>query len=328
MKKKSRFILPVLLPLFLAGLFNLNSCAPSRNGVTGRANPYPAQEKTAAGKLFVWEIIQGKKKSYILGSLHFLKKESYPLAETIEKAFSQSDVLVVETLVEPAKRVSITMAKGIYRADDPRTLENQVSPATYRAVQERLQKSHIDIQLFAKFKPWYLAQTLGIMNIMKAGFHPSSGIDVYFLEKAKEKKEILALEKLEEQIDFYDHLPPRVNEAYLIANLQTSSGSGLENLEMEHLAAAWSAGDTRAVGRLLLQEIQKKPGLEILYEKLIYERNRNMAERIAGHLNTPGKRFFFVVGAYHLVGKRGILRLLKDKGFQLNQLYEIKESRI
>ncbi|MCX6579194.1 MAG: TraB/GumN family protein [Candidatus Aminicenantes bacterium] len=328
MKKKSRFSLPVLLPLLLVGLFNLNSCSLSRNGVTDRVNPYPARGKTTAGKLFVWEINLGKKKSYILGSLHFFKKESYPLAETIEKAYSQSDVLIVETLVEPTKRVSITLAKGIYPADDPRTLENQVNPATYRSVQERLQKSHMDIRLFAKFKPWYLAQTLAIMNIMKAGFHPGSGIDVYFLEKAKEKKEILALEKLEEQIDFYDRFPPRVNEAYLLANLQTSSGSGLENLEMEHLTAAWSAGDTRAVERLLLREIQKKPYLEILYEKLIYERNRNMTERIAGHLNTPGKRFFFVVGAYHLVGKRGILRLLKEKGFQLNQLYEIKESRI
>jgi len=55
-----------------------------------------------------------------------------------------------------------------------------------------------------------------------------------------------------------------------------------------------------------------------VYEKLLYERNNTMATRIEGFLKAGG-RYFVVVGAGHLVGKKGIIELLKKKGYPVEQ---------
>ncbi|MGA2330770.1 MAG: TraB/GumN family protein, partial [Syntrophales bacterium] len=56
-----------------------------------------------------------------------------------------------------------------------------------------------------------------------------------------------------------------------------------------------------------------------IYDKLIYKRNRNMAQKIEGYLKTNGT-YFVVVGAVHLLGDKGIIQLLKDKGYSVEQL--------
>jgi len=56
-----------------------------------------------------------------------------------------------------------------------------------------------------------------------------------------------------------------------------------------------------------------------IYEKLIYKRNRNMALRIEGFLGTNGT-YFVVVGAAHLLGDRGIIQLLREKWYTVEQL--------
>jgi len=313
----------------LIGLVILTGCIYSRGFTHEQVSirPNPGEKKPKEKKLFLWKIEPGNKNgnkkqtSFILGSVHFFKKKFYPLDNAIEKAFARSAVLAVETHVPPVQRLTVTMEKGIYKADQPQSLENQVSVKTYGLVQEKLKTFGMDIKLFKKFKPWYLAQTISYMNIMARGFQPAHGLDVYFLEKARKApdKTIIALEKLEEQIDFYDTLPPRVNEDYLLSSLDKTTGSE-ENQGIEAIAAAWSRGDTREMERLLHREINKKPGLEMLYEKLIYERNRNMAARISSLLKTGDKSYFFLVGAFHLAGKQGIIQLLKDNGFRLHQL--------
>ena len=56
-----------------------------------------------------------------------------------------------------------------------------------------------------------------------------------------------------------------------------------------------------------------------VYEKLIYERNRRMVSKIQDFLGT-GDTYFIVVGAGHLVGSEGIIRLLEKRGYRVEQL--------
>jgi uncharacterized protein YbaP (TraB family) len=56
-----------------------------------------------------------------------------------------------------------------------------------------------------------------------------------------------------------------------------------------------------------------------IYEKLIYGRNKNMASKIEDFLKTKDA-YFVIVGAGHLVGDRGIVEMLKKKGYSIDQL--------
>ena len=56
------------------------------------------------GKSFLWKVQSKTNTLYILGSVHFLKKEMYPLNKKIEDAFDKSEVLVVEANInDPAQ---------------------------------------------------------------------------------------------------------------------------------------------------------------------------------------------------------------------------------
>ena len=56
-----------------------------------------------------------------------------------------------------------------------------------------------------------------------------------------------------------------------------------------------------------------------IYEKLIITRNRNMVSKIENYLQSKAT-YFVVVGAGHLTGTKGIIQLLKDRGYSVEQL--------
>ena len=60
------------------------------------------------------------------------------------------------------------------------------------------------------------------------------------------------------------------------------------------------------------------PELKVFYEKVIFERNERMAERL-GVLAQDGRLRFAVIGAGHLVGPRGIPALLHAQGFRIQR---------
>ncbi len=269
------------------------------------------------GKSFLWEIQADASKSYILGSVHLLKKEMYPLKAAVEKAFTDSDVLVVEADVSADKMMDVaalTMKKGFYVGEE--TLKDNISANTYNLVKDWLKKNNMDIEGFHKFKPWMLALTITSMELVKMGFDPNYGIDKYFLEKAAGKKEILELEGIQFQLNLFDGLTREENDQFLFASLQEISGP---KEEFDRMIEVWLKGDADLMEDLVTKNIQKFPKLKNLYQKLTDDRNVKMLEKILSFLDQD-KTYLIVVGAAHLVGKKGIIQLLRDRGFSLKQL--------
>jgi hypothetical protein len=81
------------------------------------------------------------------------------------------------------------------------------------------------------------------------------------------------------------------------------------------MLAAWQNGDTRALARLLDEDFRDYPGLD---DKLIYERNERWADKVSAMLGV-GDDVLLVVGALHLVGPRGLPRLLERRGYRVRR---------
>ncbi len=278
---------------------------------------YGQEKKGDTGKSFLWEIEGKAGKSYLLGSIHLLKKEHYPLKAAIEDAFEQTDVLAVEIDISPDKIMSQGMAllqKGMYTGEE--TLEGNISPKTYGLTEKKLKELGMDIEGFKKFRPWLLAMTILRMELAKLGFSPDYGIDMYFLKRASGKKEIAELEGAEFQLKLFDGLSKAENESFLLSNIMEADMMGKE---LDNMIDAWSTGDTKRLQRLLTENFQKTPGLDDLYKKLLDDRNEGMVEKIVNYLKS-GKTYFIVAGAGHMVGEKGIVRLLEAKGIKTKQL--------
>lgn len=286
---------------------------------------YARNQGANSEKIFLWQLDYQANKSYILGSVHFLKKEMYPLPIKIEEAFEQSDVLVVEADISDANMsrfLRLTMEKGMYTGEE--TLKQNLSEKTYQLTETVLKKNSIDIAFYQKFKPWFLALTISGIELMKMGYNPNFGVDKYFIDRVSAapvdgispKKEILELEGIAFQIDLFDCFSKEENDDFLFYSLQEIFQ--YQN-EIDHLVAAWRSGDAAKMEQLLKINLDKFSELTPMYKKFIDDRNISMTEKILHFLKTD-KMYFIMVGAAHLIGNQGILRLLEQKGVSVSQL--------
>jgi uncharacterized protein YbaP (TraB family) len=267
-------------------------------------------------KNFLWKVESKTGAVYLLGSLHFLKKEAYPLNRTIEDAFERSDVLAVEANVNDIKQIDISkfMENALYPDDD--TLEKHVSRETYALTKKEFEGLGLPIELAKKEKPWFLALTLSSLELLRSGFDPNYGIDMHFLSKAKERKRIVELESLDYQIKLLSGFSDSEQEDFL---LYTLNDTKTVREATDELLQAWETGDVKKLESVLAKYAGEGEGTSPFYEKLIFERNRTMALKIEEFLKTK-ETYFVVVGAGHLVGDKGIIELLRRKGYRVKQL--------
>ena len=195
-----------------------------------------------------------------------------------------------------------------------KTLNETLSPATYQAVRQKVESLGMDIAALKRMKPWFLSLSLVVMKMQQLGYDAQHGVDRHLFDRArKSKKEILGLETADFQINLLDSLPAKTQEESL---LQTLKELDQFETEFEQVVRAWAAGHQKQLDNLLLESFKEYPDV---YAKLISERNRNWLPKIESHFQ-GGNKTLVVVGAAHLVGRDGVVELLKRKGYSVEQL--------
>ena len=269
-----------------------------------------------AEKNFLWRVQSKRNTVYVLGSIHLLKKDIYPLSRTIEGAFEKSDVLAVEANVNDISRLDIgkLMESAFYPVSD--SLEKHVSGKTFSLIKEETARAGLPMELVYNQKPWFLGLTLESIELMKSGYDPNYGIDKHFLSKAEGRKKISELESLDYQINLLAGLNDEEQELFLLYTLRELR---ILVQEVDKLVDAWKSGAVEKMESTITKSLAEDRRFYTIYDKLIYKRNRNMAQKIEGYLKTNGT-YFVVVGAAHLLGDKGIIQLLKDRGYSVEQL--------
>lgn len=268
------------------------------------------------GKVFLWEASSAKNIVYILGSLHLARPSLYPLDNRIEDAFARSDALVVEVNIEaqdPIVLQQMFIERGVY--SDGSTIRDHLSEETFKLVVEKIGGLDLGLTQMVLFKPWFLAITLVTLELVKLGFNPEYGVDKHFLIKAKDKK-ILELESVEYQLNLFDGFTDKQQDLLLFSTLLDLN---IIEKEMDDLIEAWENGDAVKTEEILMQGLNEYPEILPIVDKIFYQRNIKMAAKIENYLDTSDT-YFVVVGAGHLVGEKGIIQLLKRKGYLIQQL--------
>ena len=267
-------------------------------------------------KNFLWKVQSKTNTVYLLGSVHFMKKEIYPLNTQIEDAFQHSDVLVVEADINDVSRIDLQKMLGSAFYFEGDSLEKHISPETLERVKKEYDEFGMPSLLIATQKPWFLALTLTSLKLVQLGFDPAYGIDVHFLSAASGKKNIKELESIDYQIDLLSGFSDSEQEAFLLYTL-----NDMNSLEKntDALIHAWKTGDVRRMELIIEKNIQDDSTVAAMYDKLLYTRNKNMVSKITEYLQTH-ETYFVIVGAGHVVGEKGIVELLKKKGYLVEQL--------
>jgi uncharacterized protein len=271
-----------------------------------------------APKSFLWKVEAKDGTAYVLGSIHVANKDFYPLNQAIETAFESSPVLAVEVNIndiDPLSMTSVVVESAMYQNGE--TLKDHLSPETYELVSKKLNEYGVDISTLDQSKPWFAAMMISNLELQKMGFDPLYGIDKHFLDLAEEKnKKIVELESFDFQIRLLDQFSDKDQELFLSYEMKNDEAA---QKETQQLIDAWKMGDAEGMNALLYQPLKENPDLLPVYTQLFYERNEAIAGKIEEYLNTK-ETHFVVVGSGHLVGEKGIISLLKKKGYKVTQL--------
>ena len=138
-------------------------------------------------KNFLWRVEgPGGSVAYLLGSLHVLTPDFYPLSPEINQAFAGAKTLVEEIdLDEMTDPAQMRNALGKAMLTDGRTLEQLIAPATFAEVARRAQSFGLPMASLQRMKPWLVAITLLEPSLQAAGFKADLGIDQHFFDRAK-----------------------------------------------------------------------------------------------------------------------------------------------
>ena len=262
----------------------------------------------------LWSIKTQSNKIFLLGSIHVLKQETYPLDPTIEKAYASSERIIFETdiaaMQDPAMQAKM-LELGMFPAEH--SLFENIARDTRQQLEKKIGALGLPLEAFSRFKPWFVALTLTTLELQRLGYNLQYGIDVYFFGKARSGgKEIGFLEPPEYQIDLLGNMANKDQNDFL---KQTLKDLELISELAGDLVNSWKSGDADKLHELLHKSFKDYPNLN---DRLLIQRNRKWVKEVEAAMR-QNKNVLFVVGAGHLVGPESVVDLLRKNGHAVKQ---------
>lgn len=269
----------------------------------------------AGGKHCLWQVEGQNNKVFLLGSVHMLSEQQYPLPTVFDSVYAQSAALYFETNIDSAmspQAAGLLMKQGLLNGRQ--TLKDLLADSVFQKVKKILDHFGQPVELYLKMKPWLLSLMLNQLNMRALNLNPRLGLEMYFSQKVKQdQKPTHGLESFKQQIAFLSRLS-EINPNTLV--LETIREIETNNKTFEELLTAWQTGDAQALDSLINAGLKEFPQVG---EFLLVKRNLNWLQKIEPLLKSK-QNYLIVVGAGHLVGDQGLVQLLRQKGYRVQQL--------
>lgn len=260
---------------------------------------------------------------YLLGSIHAAQDNIYPLNDTIMKAYKNSDYLAVEVdTVSLTNNLNLQLeltSKLLY--DDNTTIKDELGDELYDKMINFLKEKNSYVSLYDSYRPAFFESLFENIVIEDADMEPTEGIDMHFLNLAKDdKKEILEIETAESQYNLLLSNPIELDKMMIDEYVSEYDEAVLE---MKNLYNSWKSGDIKKLEKAFaiddsLTEDEAK--LIIDYNKaLITDRNYIMSKALEEYISED-KNVFCVVGVGHLIGDEGIISLMEKNGYIVEKI--------
>jgi uncharacterized protein len=283
----------------------------------------PARAARAPKKCCVWRVTNARAPFYLVGSIHALSKNDYPLPAPYEIALRDSTRILFE--FDPTRHAEFERkfaAAGRYpRGQD---IRSKIDPELLAWLRQNIltvkagprQGKRPRVEGFDSelgYKPWWIAQHLvGPATYSKSS--ASHGLDNYFVDCAKRKsKQIAGLESVEEHVAVLGGLSDRDSEFILRDAIAQPKDGAREFIRMHK---AWRNGDTAA---LWAGDARLRKEAPWIAARFLEERNMKWIPRIEAELKS-GKSTAIVAGALHFSGPHSVIAFLQKRGYKIEQL--------
>ncbi|MEK7255422.1 MAG: TraB/GumN family protein, partial [Bacteroidota bacterium] len=246
--------------------------------------------------------------SYLFGTMHVRDSRAWAVASVAMEKIQECPAFAAEFHLGdqmPEMPISPT------QLPENQSLQEFMPPRRYKKLRKIILRSaRLDLDHF-KYAPPFLVLNLIGEQILKADMPYS--LDEHLWEFAKqERKSLHGIETLREQLETLQKIPLKDQVKML---LDASQNISSYRRHLLHLSELYFQGDARRIFKIV------KKSSKGLRKLLLYRRNEVMAERIAALARQ--QQVFAAIGAGHLGGGKGVVKLLKMKGLKVKQIVPI-----
>jgi uncharacterized protein YbaP (TraB family) len=274
-------------------------------GVSASSLSQSAPENT-----LLWRI-SGKnlsKPSYLFGTIHLLCAEDIELSDNLRNAIRTTDKVYLELDMDNFMEMLQAVQKMKMRND---TLLSDLLPASeYQRVKTYFSKksSIIPFSVLETYKPMLAAS---LIMQTAASCDQAISMEQLVMEEAKQhSKEIKGMETMAYQLSIFDSIPYAVQAKQLINFINDNESGEKASKDYQEMAAAYRNQQLDKLEKLINKE---EFGFEQFSELLLYKRNYNWVNQLEKIL--ASKSVVLAVGAGHLPGEKGIIKLLRKAGY-------------
>lgn len=260
--------------------------------------------------------------SYIFGTHHMAPSTMIDQIPGMNAAIDGCDIVVGEIEKDSlmGQEAQMKMAKAMIAPTDS-TLDKLYTTAEYAVVEKVFDKYFgsmgVKLAQMKTLKPNAISTQLQAMQAIKyfPNFDANSLIDIAVQNRAnKAGRPSASLESLQEQIDLLFNTPLTEQAKNL---LEACRQDAFFQEQSSALAEAYIHQDLDKLMAVMTDATMGGESEEAM-EALIYSRNRNWAEKLAKMM--PERACLVCVGAGHLPGPKGLLQLLRDKGYTVEPM--------
>lgn len=258
-----------------------------------------------------------QKPSYLFGTHHIAPLSVIESTPGLTDALDNADVLYGEVDMSVLSDPSVQMQMGMATmAPQDSTLSKVMSQADMETLAKMLTELNAPVTpaMIEPLKPATITNLLTMLMATKEfpEFDQTKQLDATLQAMATEKgKPVKGLETLQSQIDLLFNSPISEQAKSLHEELADPEKSA----RMAHLMAdAYMSGKLNELERLMNDPATGMTAEES--ERLITRRNSAWVDVLIGIL--PTASVIAVVGAGHLPGEKGLISLLRAKGYDVN----------
>lgn len=263
-----------------------------------------------------------EKTSYILGTHHLVPLSIKDSIAGLPQAIDGTAQVYGEVVMSEAASPEFMqlMQKNMMIAGDT-TLQALFTPEQYDVVGKVVKENLMaDIAMLGKYKPAFITQQLTVILCMKhlGGFNPQEQLDTYFQQQAIQSgKKVGGLESIQSQLDVLLNSQTLQRQANLLYCLANDIEKTID--QTKRLNEAYKAQNLDEMLKLMEERdgnsCDPMPGE---MEALLDNRNKAWIEKMPAIMKDAPT--LFVVGAGHLPGSNGVLKLLKQQGYTVEPM--------
>jgi uncharacterized protein len=243
--------------------------------------------------------------SYVYGTIHLICPQDYFVTDSTKAAVENAQKVYLELDMDDPKMMSKMQSKMLM--NDNKKLKDLISEADYKLLNDYFkQKMGMSVEMMGRMKPFVMMSAL-YMPMLNC--QPKSYETEFVNIATKNKKEVLGLETVESQMEIFDKIPYEKQAAMVLDMVKKGDAS---KKEFDAMIALYKAQNIKKLYKMMDDSDTDFNGYEDL---MLYNRNAAWIPVMEAAMKT--QRTFFGVGAAHLGGQQGVLKLLKKKGYKV-----------